>query len=70
MMAKSIAIKAHDRRFSGCARKVIKLTVGDLCRVAKATERAERHLTAMQKSAEDIVEDTTEQARSYVGSRS
>lgn len=69
-MAKSIAIKAHDRRFSGCARKVIKLTVGDLHRVAKATEKAVRHLTAMQKSAEDILGGTTEQARSNVSSRS
>lgn len=42
MMAKSIAIKAHDRKFSGCAEKVIKLTVGDLRRVAKTTEIAER----------------------------
>jgi hypothetical protein len=42
MMAKSIAIKALDRKFSGCATKVIKLTVGDLRRVVKATEGAER----------------------------
>lgn len=42
MMAKSIAIKVCKRRFSECAMKVIKLTVGDLRNVAKATEAAER----------------------------
>lgn len=68
-MAKSIAIEAHERRFSGCAEKVIKLTVGDLQRVAKATGRAERHPIAVQKSAEDVVGKNAEQARKYACSR-
>jgi hypothetical protein len=42
VMAKSIAIKVYRRKFSERAMKVIKLTVGDLHNVAKATEAAER----------------------------
>jgi hypothetical protein len=41
-MAKSIAIKIYRRKFSERAMKVIKLTVGDLYRVARATEAVER----------------------------
>ncbi|MCA9805157.1 MAG: hypothetical protein KC777_24475 [Cyanobacteria bacterium HKST-UBA02] len=42
MTTKSIAIKAHERKFSRYAEKVVELTVGDLRRVAKATEWTER----------------------------
>jgi len=42
MTTKSRAIKTHERRSSRRAEKVIKLTVGGLCRVASATEQVER----------------------------
>lgn len=42
-MAKSIAIKTFGRKFSKCAMKVIKLTVGGLRCVGRATESAARH---------------------------
>jgi hypothetical protein len=66
-MAKSISIKGTERRFGGCALKVVELTSGELSSVAgsrerrKPTERAEQsELKRRQQSAAGVVGEGNE----------
>ena len=59
-MAKAIAIKTYERKSGRSAKKVVKLTVGDLQCCSKELRLSRGCLIAWQKSAEDIVGDPTE----------
>ena len=62
-IAKSISAKGHGRKSGGCAQKAVELTSGDLHGVSVRLRESRGSLTAVQKSADGIVEAGSRPAR-------